>query len=157
MMDEPIYYRGILDYNRGGKTEIIEFYYPESIEWSCVGCGTCCGDIDQRNRMILLLPDDIVRIEKIGENGFYKDWDEDSFTGIMCKEDGKCFFYTGDGCRIYKNRVLLCRMYPFWLEKQNDFFVFGIDHECPGNGQGEFLDEGFFSSLLQMALNAMDY
>ena len=107
--------------------------------------------------MILLLPEDILRIEETGANGFYEEWDEGNFTGLMCKEDGKCVFHTPKGCRIYDHRALLCRMYPFWLEKQGEFFVFGVDHECRGNGSGDSLDEEFYAGLLSMALNAMHY
>lgn len=155
-MDEPTHHRGTLLYDRGGSVEEIEFYYPADVGWTCNDCGDCCGDMDNHSRMILLLPEDIERIEETDEKGFYEDWDEGSFTGLMCKKDGKCIFYTDEGCRIYDHRALLCRMYPFWLEKQDEFFVFGIDHECPGRG-GEPLDEEFFSGLLEMALRAMDY
>lgn len=155
-MDEPTHLRGNLEYQRRDEVMEIEFYYPADVEWSCIDCGDCCGDMDNRTRMILLLPEDIERIEDAGETGFYEAWDEGSFTGIMCKNDGKCVFYNGKGCRIYDERALLCRMYPFWLEKQDEFFVFGIDHECQGRS-GEPLGEEFFAGLLEMALHAMDY
>ena len=155
-MAEPTHYRGTLAYHRQGVDEVIEFYYPADVEWSCIDCGDCCGDVDDRIRMILLLPEDIERIEETGKKGFYEEWDEGSFTSIMRKKDGKCIFYTGEGCSIYDERALLCRMYPFWLEKQDDIFVFGIDHECPGK-KGESLGEDFFAGLLDMALRAMDY
>ncbi len=35
--------------------------------------------------------------------------------------------------------------------------MFGIAQDCPGNGQGESLDEAFFRALLEMALESMDY
>ena len=155
-MDEPAYYRGTLDYPRGEGYEVVEFYYPSGVEWACIGCGDCCGDVDQRERLIRLLPEDITCIMETGAEDFCEEWDEGSFTGIMCKKDGKCVFYKGQ-CSIYEHRALLCRMYPFWLEKQADFFIFGIDHECPGAGKGEYLDEDFFAQLLLMALKAMDY
>jgi Fe-S-cluster containining protein len=156
-MDEPEYYRGTLEYPRGNNVEIVEFYYPADAQWSCINCGDCCGDVDQRTRMILLLPEDVERIEETGATDFYEPWGEGSFTGLMCKRDGKCVFYKGDGCRIYAHRALLCRMYPFWLEKQDDFFLFGIDHECQGADKGKTLDEDFYAELLLMALKAMDY
>jgi Fe-S-cluster containining protein len=148
---------GTLNYQRTNGDEVVEFYYPANVEWSCNDCGNCCSDIDRRTRMILLLPEDIQRIEKIGKTDFYEDWDEGNFTGIMCKKDGVCVFYTGEGCKIYDERALLCRMYPFWLEKQGSVFVFGIDNDCSGVGRGEHLDETFFAKLLLMALKTMDY
>ena len=158
MMDEPIFYRGTLEYPHGNEFEVVEFYYPANVEWVCTGCGDCCGDVDKRERMIRLLPEDIKRIMETGAEDFYEEWDEGRFTGLMCKkEDGKCVFYTGEKCSIYDNRALICKMYPFWLEIQNDFFLFGIDLDCLGTGKGEPLDEDFFAKFLMMALKAMEY
>jgi Fe-S-cluster containining protein len=155
-MDELTYSRGNLVYRKNGKDTVIEFYYPNNVKWSCIDCGDCCGDIKERTRMILLLPEDIDRIEKKEETDFCEEWVEGSFIGIMCKKDGKCFFYNGESCRIYDERALLCRMYPFWLEKQNDHFVFGMDQECPSR-DGESLGIEFYSRLLEDALRATDY
>ena len=92
-MDEPTHFRGTLTYHRANGDEIVEFYYPADAEWSCTDCGDCCGDLDGHTRMILLLPEDIQRIEKTGETDFYEAWNEGSFTDIMCKKDGKCVFW----------------------------------------------------------------
>ena len=156
-MEEPKFYRGTLRARADANFEVIEFYYPSEVSWNCIECGNCCGDLDKRTRMILLLPDDIKRIMNAGSKGFYEEWKEGSFTGLMCKKDGKCVFYTETKCKIYEDRTLLCRMYPFWLEKHNDYFLIGIDHECPGSVKGETLEEEFFADLLRMALDAMDY
>ena len=156
-MNEPSFRMGIIEYPRGDMVEVVEFFYPADASWKCTDCGDCCGDVDERTRMIRLLPEDIELIKETGAESFYDEWDEGSFTGLMCKENGKCVFYSGKGCKIYDHRALLCRMYPFWLEKQEDFFVFGIDHECQGSGSGDELDEDFFADLLMMALRAMDY
>jgi Fe-S-cluster containining protein len=156
-MDEPTHHLGHLNYTRNGVEEEIQFIFPSNTQWDCIRCSGCCGDVGERVRMIMLLDKDLDRIEAAGEFGFYDDWDEGSFSAIMKKVDGKCVFLTEDGCKIYDHRALLCRMYPFWLEKQGDMFVFGIDAGCTGNGQGESLDEEFFRALLRMALKSMDY
>jgi Fe-S-cluster containining protein len=156
-VDEPTHHMGHLSYTRGGVDEEIEFHYPSNVQWRCVRCGACCGDVGDRVRMIMLLDKDLDRIEATGENGFFEEWDEGSFSAIMKKVDGKCVFLTDEGCRIYDDRALLCRMYPFWLEKQGEMFVFGVDKDCPGNGHGDFLNEAFFRALLRMALESMDY
>ena len=156
-MDESTHHLGHLSYTRGGVEEEIEFFYPSNVQWGCIRCGACCGDVGDRVRMVMLMDKDLDRIEAAGETDFFDDWDEGSFSGIMKKVDGRCVFLTGEGCRIYEHRALLCRMYPFWLEKQEDMFVFGIDKDCPGNGQGEYLEEGFFKTLLEMALESRDY
>lgn len=156
-MDETIYQHSTLEYEREQRFEVVEFYYPSNVSWQCEGCGLCCGDVDDRSRMILLLQSDIERIHSAGETGFFKDWDDLHFTGLMCKNDGKCVFYENEGCKIYPFRALLCRMYPFWLEKHEEVFVFGIDPECSGISKGKELDEEFFKNLLYYALKAMDY
>ena len=156
-MDEPIHSLGHLNHTRDGVEEEIEFFYPLNIQWGCIRCGACCGDVGDRVRMVMLLDRDLDRIEAAGETDFFDEWDEGSFSAIMKKVDGKCVFLTGERCRIYEHRALLCRMYPFWLEKQEDVFVFGVDKDCPGNGQGDYLEDGFFRALLKMALESMDY
>ncbi len=156
-MDEPTHYLGHLNYTRDGVEEEIEFFYPSNVEWDCIQCGACCGDMGDRVRMIMLLDKDLDRIEATGEIDFFDDWDEGSFSAVMKKVDGKCVFLTEEGCRIYDDRALLCRMYPFWLDRQEDVFVFGVDVGCPGTDKGELLDEDFFRVLLKMALESMDY
>jgi Fe-S-cluster containining protein len=157
-LEKFTYKIGNINYKRDNRIVVVDYYYPSNVEWSCIQCGSCCGDIKQRTRMILLLPDDIKRIEKNKKKGFYMEWCEGNFIGLMCKKkNGKCVFYSQGKCTIYKNRALLCKMYPFWLEKKGEFFVFGISEDCPGIKEGDLLREAFFSKLLQMALRAMDY
>ena len=156
-MDEPSLHLGYLTYQRDSGSEEVEFYYPSGVNWGCVRCGACCGDVDKRQRMIRLLDKDMDRIDEVTDEDYCMDWDEGSFSGLMLKNDGKCIFLGEDGCRIYDNRALLCRMYPFWLERQEGLFVFGVDADCPGQGKGELLGEDFFRELLKVALEAMDY
>lgn len=156
-MDEPTHCLGYLTYEREDGSEEVEFYYPSNVHWSCIRCGACCGDVEKRERMIKLLYKDIQRIEEVTDEEFYERVEDGSFEGLMLKNNRKCMFLNEDGCRIYDNRALLCRMYPFWLEKQDNLFVFGVDVDCPGQGDGDQLDESFFRELLQMALESMDY
>ena len=156
-MDESTHHLGHLNYIRAGVEEEVQFFYPSNAKWGCIRCGACCRDVGERIRMIMLLDKDLDRIEAAGEQGFFDDLDEGSFSAIMNKVDGNCVFLTEEGCRIYDHRALLCRMYPFWLEKQGDMFVFGIDVDCPGNDQGDYLEEDFFRALLRTALESMDY
>lgn len=157
-MDTPIYKKGIINYHSEKTTKIVEFYYPANIGWTCIQCGSCCGDVDKKTRMILLLLSDIKKIEEIEKKNFYQEWNEGQFIGLMLKqENGKCIFHNTEGCSIYEKRALLCRMYPFWLEKKDESFVFGISRDCPGIYKVKCIEEAFFSNLLQMALNVMGY
>jgi Fe-S-cluster containining protein len=157
-VDTPIYDKGTINYRSDKNTKIVEFYYPTNIGWNCTECGACCGDVDKKTRMILLLPSDIKRIKDTKKKNFYQEWSEGKFIGLMSKnENGMCIFHNIAGCSIYEQRTLLCRMYPFWLEKKDASFVFGISHDCPGTNKEKGLKEAFFANLLQMALHEMDY
>jgi Fe-S-cluster containining protein len=65
---------------------------------------------------------------------------------------GACVFLEGNACKVYPFRPLVCRFFPFWLEKDKSLFVFRVGGECPGLGVGNILGYGFFSSLLRLAL-----
>ena len=151
-MDEPSHHRGTL--NQNGK--IIEFYYPAGLTWSCINCGRCCRDTEGWERRVLLLEKDITRLEEAGEQGFYEQTDEGKFVAVMKKEDGRCVFLGENGCMVYEDRALLCRMYPFYVERQGDVYVVGVDTGCPGVGGGEELAEEFFRGLLGYALDQME-
>jgi len=147
-----LYYRGTLTH-RGSQ---VEFYYLAGVRWSCGRCGRCCRDVEGHERRVLLLDGDIQRIRAAGAEGFHEATGEEPFTGVMAKHDGVCVFYTPQGCTVYPDRALLCRMYPFWVERQGDAFIIHADPGCPGVGDGPELDEGFYRELLGLALAEMD-
>jgi len=150
-MEAPLY-RGALTH-RGSH---VEFYYPAGVMWSCARCGRCCRDVEGHERRVLLLDKDIERIRAAGAEGFHEATGSEPFTGVMLKEAGVCVFLTPQGCAIYEDRALLCRMYPFWVERQGDAFIIHADPGCPGVGDGPELDEGFYRGLLGRALAEMD-
>ena len=130
----------------------IRFLYPFNIRWSCIKCGDCCKDTSDRERRILLLPRDIRRIKEVIKENFSKKFSGgEPFIAEMEKIDGQCKFYEGKKCSIYPERALLCRMYPFWVKRDPDFFIIYADKKCPGIGRGKILDERFFKKLLKMA------
>jgi Fe-S-cluster containining protein len=149
---EELYYRGTLTH-RGS---LVEFYYPAGVRWSCMECGRCCRDVEGHDRKVLLLDHDIRRIMEAGCEGFYEATGEEPFTGVMAKVDGVCVFHTPHGCAIYEDRALLCRMYPFWVERQGDALIIHTDPECLGIGEGPELNEDFYRELLAYALTQMD-
>jgi len=57
---------------------------------------------------------------------------------------------------VYETRALLCRMYPFYVERQGDVYVIGVDMMCPGVGGGNVLTEEFFGGMLDYALSQME-
>jgi Fe-S-cluster containining protein len=72
-------------------------------------------------------------------------------------EDKKCVFLNRDSCRIYSVRPLVCRFYPFQLNKgKGQKYSFSATVECPGVGRGKILKEGFFENLFRQACRNLD-
>ena len=151
-MDEPTHLRGTL--KRNGRE--IEFYFPARLRWSCTRCGRCCRDAEDWERRVLLLDSDVKRLEETGAKEFSDPVDEGRFKAVIRKRDGVCVFYGGDRCTVYEERALLCRMYPFYVEREGDVYVIGADPACPGVDGGEALGEGFYAELLAYALDRME-
>ena len=152
------YSRGTLVYKRDQEQREVEFYYPSDLEWDCTRCGACCQNSESRERRVLLLESDIHRFQEAGCIDFHeRTVDEDPFIGVLRKNQEKCIFLDQSECKTYPNRALLCRMYPFWVEKNGESFIIKVDMECPGFGEGEKLGESFYLDLLSFALRSMKY
>jgi len=151
-MDEPSNLRGTV--NHGGAE--VEFYYPAGLSWECTHCGSCCMDAEDWDRRVLLLEKDVTRLEAAGKQGFHEPTAQGKFVAVMKKKDGRCVYLGEDGCMVYEDRALLCRMYPFYVERQGDVYVIGVDTGCPGVCGGGVLEEEFFGGLLGYALSQMD-
>jgi Fe-S-cluster containining protein len=152
-MDYPTHNRSVFNY----KGKKIEFYYPSSLRWNCIKCGRCCKDIDGWDRRVLLLKKDVDGIKEAGYNNFYKQVEEGKYIAIMQKNEEKCIFFEDDKCKIYLNRALLCRMYPFYVDKIGDIFVIYVDDTCMGLDEGNIIVEKFYRDLLEYALDTMGY
>ena len=129
-----------------------EFYYPK-VRWGCKRCGTCCRDTSYRQRKILLFSADVERLEKAGLEGFKGEVKgEAPFVAEMKKAGGACIYLTKEGCKFYPHRALLCRTYPFWIERDGRSFEIRFDSRCIGFGHGGELKEDFFRDLIIQAL-----
>jgi len=93
-------------------------------------------DVEGRDRRVMLLEKDLERLKAAGEQGFYTPIDGDRFVAVTKKRDGRCVFLGEEGCRVYETRPLLCRMYPFYVDRQGNVCVIGVDGGCPGVGGG---------------------
>ena len=86
-------------------------------KWECVGCGKCC--------------------HKIGDEFCLKLFGEKTV-------DGKCVKLVNKRCKVYSERPLGCRMYPFypsWKKLKAGMIDFKIgslkiDANCDGFGNG---------------------
>lgn len=52
-----------------------------------------------------------------------------------------CILSKKEKCSIYKNRPLVCRLYPIDIKKQAGIFYFVIHKECPSIKKPEFFDK----------------
>ena len=50
-------------------------------------------------------------------------------TILMNGIDKKCFFLTGNGCRIFNERPRMCRIYPFWFHEKDGDINITIEQE----------------------------
>lgn len=145
----------VIPYARGRLTTPsgeYEFYYPK-VRWGCKRCGACCRDASHRPRKVLLLQADVEKLEKAGEVGFKVEVKgEAPFVAEMRKAGGACIYLTKEGCRVYPHRALLCRTYPFWIERDGRSFEIRFDARCIGFGHGGELKEDFFRDLVEQAL-----
>lgn len=146
----------VVPYARGKMATLsgeYEFYYPKGIRWGCKRCGACCRDTSDRPRRVLLLPSDVTRLEKGEQKDFKLDIKgEAPFVGEMKKAGGACIYLTKEGCSVYPYRALLCRTYPFWIEREGKSFEILFDRRCIGFGHGGELREEFFRDLVAQAL-----
>jgi Fe-S-cluster containining protein len=97
-----------------------------AIGFECLRCGDCCiGE----NNSVVVFPIEIRKIlaaKCIGwldavEPPSVGEWDcQGSFHTLewrIKKESGSCKFYAESWCKIYQDRPMLCKTYPFYLEE----------------------------------------
>lgn len=134
------------------------FIYPKNLAFSCILCGICCEDTEERKRRILLLDEEANWISyKIGKEisdfAIHYAGKSPYLYQILKKENGKCVFLSiKNQCRIYQDRPLICRFYPFELiNRINGGYEFLFTDECPGINQGEILEKKYFKNLFEIA------
>ena len=138
--------------------------YPR-VSFTCQRCAKCCMDSEERDRRIILLKCEVKEISAytgLPPEKFCRKAPEDlleiykPYEYEMLKVNGKCVFLNGNTCTIYEKRPLVCRFHPFWLEKEDDTWVFGVDTKCPGVSTQNPFDEQYFLKLLQTALTKLN-
>ncbi|MCX6686155.1 MAG: YkgJ family cysteine cluster protein [Methanoregula sp.] len=113
----------VSDYPAEKLAEIIR-----DVGFACDCCTRCCTR--EFNDHVFLLDKDTAVIKGIepealipapyfelcDQNGrFY-----DSGYALRIRPDGSCFFLNGTRCRIYENRLSICRIYPYMLHREPD-------------------------------------
>ncbi|MDQ1279934.1 MAG: uncharacterized protein QG670_1196 [Thermoproteota archaeon] len=137
------------------------FDFPKGILWECKRCAKCCRDASYRERKILLLPleaKQIARTLGFQIENLCRKTGLQPFTFEMKKDsEGNCIFLKGNECQIYTIRPLICRFYPFWLEKRgNGIFSFNVTEECTGIGLGPLMKDDLFKKLFDMAIGKLN-
>jgi len=136
-----------------------DFVVPSGLSWKCIRCGRCCGDTEEHVRRILLTPLEAGRIASITGLEicrFLRRTRNKPYEYEMRKVHSKCFFYNGR-CTIYRARPLVCRFYPFVLERFGEKVVVKLgDRSCPGVGRGPRRSRRFFIHLISMASDILE-
>ncbi|MGQ9596684.1 MAG: YkgJ family cysteine cluster protein [Thermoproteota archaeon] len=126
-----------------------------NIRFECTLCGKCCIQDDRNRRQIFLTEKDVkaissmtgIKIEDFSDKNSSK-----NYPFIMKLIKGRCFFLGPfEECRIYPIRPLVCRFYPFTMNKFNGKYMFHVDPSCPGLGKGDYLDREYFEGLVEEA------
>ncbi len=136
------------------------FAYPKGVLFKCVRCAVCCGDTENRVRHVLLLKEETQQIAINTSRSVAEFATEiagfEPYVYEMKRTpgDGQCVFLKDKICTIYGLRPLICRFYPFKLEKtKNGKHKFLYTRECPGVGTGKLLEKEYFEKLLQRAFS----
>ncbi len=128
--------------------------FPKT-RFKCRKCGKCCVEDERGGRQIALTEKDAEEISNATGSkliDFAEKNTSEAFPYAIRLIGGKCFFLgPSNKCSIYPVRPLVCRFYPFMLQKIGGRYVFHVDPFCPGLGEGIYLDREYFEKLVEEA------
>jgi len=98
------------------------------VGFACDRCTKCCTK--EFNDHVFLLDMDTAQLKELAPAAlipapYFELCDQhgrfyDSGYALRAKADGACFFLEGNRCRIYGNRLSICRIYPYMLHREPD-------------------------------------
>ena len=106
-----------------------------AVHFPCRQCGKCCNMLERENWTgISLFPwekqlfpaEDIKPSLGLGENPEHPDFK----TILYTYDKPGCIHLQENNCKIYTQRPLVCRSYPFRVTKNNDETIFIVAPEC---------------------------
>ena len=113
----------VIDYSEKTLSSIIR-----EIGFKCDLCGKCCTA--EFNDHVFLLDTDAALIKQIAPDAlvpapYYEFCDRQarfyvSGYALKCCPDGSCIFLAQGRCRIYTQRLTICRIYPYMLHREAD-------------------------------------
>ena len=119
-------------------------FYNEGLSFSCTQCSSCCR---HESGFVFLSENDVSRLTaefKIPIESFIKVYcrwipSENNTERLSLREKANfdCIFWDS-GCKVYNNRPLQCRAFPFWpnvLKFRESWAFTGVN--CPGINQGK--------------------
>lgn len=128
--------------------------------FKCIRCGKCCVEDNRGGRRIVLTERDA---EEISNAAGIKLWEfaeksvSEAYPYVVRLIDGKCFFLEPNSrCKIYPHRPLVCKFYPFVMQKIEERYVFHVDPSCPGLVEGRHLDKEYFEKLVKEAERSLN-
>ena len=151
----------VSDYPAGKLAEIIR-----DVGFACDCCTKCCTKEFNDHVFLLDKDTDVIKgiapealipapcFELCDQNGkFY-----DSGYALRTKPDGSCFFLERDRCRIYENRLSICRIYPYMLHREPDADGIVDWRQIGGlNKHGSYHNEISVEESLAIAQEVKDY
>ena len=85
------------------------------IKINCKNCKKhCCGEIKQLRPILLPFEEKIFK----KDSNLVKGLEKDMFV-LKRKRDGNCIYLENRICKIYEERPVECRLYPFLLDFKN--------------------------------------
>jgi len=136
--------------------------YPDNLRWKCVRCATCCGDTEKHTRHVLILASEAraIAVETGTRTEEFAQRLEncEPYMFEIRKKNDRCVFLDGVSCSIYSKRPLICRFYPFVMERsESGTLEFKLpEHECHGIGRGRKLTQDFYMRLLRIAVERLE-
>lgn len=81
-----------------------------AFSYECMQCSRCCHD-----KLIRVNPYEVMRLAYglgLGTAEFIEKYTDEQGTALKRVEAGACVFLTPQGCRVHRDRPLVCRLYP---------------------------------------------
>ena len=134
----------------------MSYHEKTPLRFHCTGCGQCCsGDPDY---YVFLTQRESEGIRR--HMGLTTDWFKRRYLRRTPEGDlvinnqggGRCVFLNKDNrCRVYADRPLQCRTYPFWPEVMKSRSMWrGEARRCEGIDQGQVVPVSRIRALLAM-------